>query len=243
MSEAGSGRLPVPLLARATSVCAVAAAVVAGTAWLATSGLDLGARYPVKAAAAFLLMTGVALTGLRRHHPFARFGPANRITTLRAALVSLVAGAVGEAHHPRLALAAVLTALAATVLDGADGSAARRSGMASAFGARFDMEVDAVLILVLAVLVWQFEKSGPWVVASGLMRYAFVLAGWGLPWMRRALPQARRRQAVCVIQLAGLMVALTPWVSARLSAAVAAVSLLALTWSFGVDVRWLWRAR
>ena len=39
--------------------------------------------------------------------------------------------------------------------------------MASAFGARFDMETDALLLLVLAALAWQFDKAGAWVLASG----------------------------------------------------------------------------
>jgi phosphatidylglycerophosphate synthase len=38
-------------------------------------------------------------------------------------------------------------------LDGLDGWLARRFGLASAYGARFDMEVDGFLILVLALLV------------------------------------------------------------------------------------------
>ena len=49
-----------------------------------------------------------------------------------------------------------------------------RSNEASSFGARFDMETDALLILVLAALVWQHGKAGPWILAAGLMRYAFV---------------------------------------------------------------------
>ena len=51
----------------------------------------------------------------------------------------------------------------------------------SAFGARFDMEVDALLILVLSAGVWWFDKAGAWVWLSGLLRYAFIAAGWGLP--------------------------------------------------------------
>ena len=43
---------------------------------------------------------------LQRHHPFARFGPANQITTLRAMLVALVAGLVGEPRVPAVAAAA-----------------------------------------------------------------------------------------------------------------------------------------
>ena len=47
----------------------------------------------------------------------------------------------------------VMLAIAVTVLDGADGWLARRSGVSSAFGARFDGEVDAFLILALSVAV------------------------------------------------------------------------------------------
>jgi hypothetical protein len=42
---------------------------------------------------------------------------------------------------------------AAIILDGTDCWATRRQGLASAFGARFDMEVDAFAISVLAIAV------------------------------------------------------------------------------------------
>ena len=96
------------------------------------------------------------------------------------------------------------------VLDGVDGWLARRSGLASAFGARFDMEVDALLIMALAILAWQHGKAGSWVLLSGLLRYAFVAAGWLAPWMSRPLPPSRRRQTVCVVQIAGLCAAVAP---------------------------------
>ena len=38
----------------------------------------------------------------------------------------------------------------ALLLDAVDGGVARRTGTVSGFGARFDMEVDAFLILVLS---------------------------------------------------------------------------------------------
>ena len=41
------------------------------------------------------------------------------------------------------------------LLDGVDGRLARKYGASSRFGARFDMEVDAVLICVLALLAWR----------------------------------------------------------------------------------------
>ena len=43
-----------------------------------------------------------------------------------------------------------MLASVALILDGVDGKVARRTRNASAFGARFDMEVDAFLILVFS---------------------------------------------------------------------------------------------
>ena len=53
----------------------------------------------------------------------------------------------------------------ALILDGVDGKVARRTGTSTALGARFDMEVDAFLILVLSVYVSM--ALGPWVLLIG----------------------------------------------------------------------------
>ena len=111
--------------------------------------------------------------------------------------------------------------------------------MASRFGARFDMEIDALLILALAILTWQHGKAGPWVVLSGLLRYLFVAAGWLLPRMRRPLPDSRRRQTICVIQVVALIVGLEPFVAPVVSEPIAGAALLTLIYSFAVDTRWL----
>jgi phosphatidylglycerophosphate synthase len=167
------------------------------------------------------------------------FGPANQITAARAVLVGLVATLGAQPPTATMAAGATATAALAAALDGVDGWLARRTGSASAFGARFDMEVDALLILVLSVLVWRHEKAGAWVIASGLMRYLFIAAGWLQPWMRQQLPPSRRRQTVCAVQVVTLVVALAPWVTPPFSAAIAAGALLALTVSFLVDILWL----
>ena len=175
------------------------------------------------------------------NHPFRQFGPANQVTTLRAALVAVVAGLIGEPETSEVGAIAAAVATAATLLDGLDGWLARRSRMASRFGARFDMEVDALLILVLSILAWRHGKAGPWVLLSGLLRYAFIAAGWMAPWVRIALPTSRRRQAVCVVQVVGLLVVMAPAIQPPPSVWIAAVSLAVLAWSFAVDIAWLWR--
>jgi phosphatidylglycerophosphate synthase len=199
--------------------------------------------YAVKAAAIFGAIAAIAASRRRAYHPFARFGPANQVTTVRALLVSLAAGFIGEARLPAIATAAATVGGAATALDGVDGWLARRTGLASAFGARFDMETDALLIQVLSVLAWQHGKAGAWVLASGLMRYVFVACGWIFPWLRRPLFPSTRRKAVCVVQLAGLILALLPWIEPPVSTWIAAVALGALAYSFSVDCFWLWQHR
>jgi phosphatidylglycerophosphate synthase len=195
---------------------------------------------PIRAGVAFAIIMLVAGGAWRAGQPRAAFGLANLITTIRAFLVALVAAAIGEPPSARLAAAAVAVSALVTLLDGVDGWAARRSHSSTAFGARFDMEIDALLILVLAILVWQHGKAGPWVVLSGLLRYLFVAGGWMLPWLRRPLEYSRRRQAVCVVQIGGLMLALTPLIAWPISAALAAIALIALCYSFTVDTLWLW---
>ena len=127
----------------------------------------------------------------------------------------------------------------ALVLDGVDGWAARRTRTASAFGARFDMELDAFLLLALSVLVWRSGRTGPWVVLIGAMRYVFVAAGWLWPALQAELPPSQRRKVVCVVQGAALLVGLGPFVPAGVASLTAALALTLLTYSFGVDVWWL----
>jgi phosphatidylglycerophosphate synthase len=216
---------------------------VAALATLARTALPVGELYAAKSLAVLALVMIVATSLVDAHHPFARFGAANQMTMVRAALVALVAGLIGEPEITPVAAAATGIAATVVMLDGADGWLARRSGSTSEFGARFDMEIDALLIMALAILAWRHGKAGSWVLLSGLLRYAFVAAGWFAPWLARPLPPSRRRQTVCVVQIAGLCVAVSPIITPPLSAIVAATALLALAGSFLVDIIWLARAR
>ena len=240
MGAASSHPARVEAVRAAAAGCA---ATAAGGALLAAR-LDLGAWLPLAAVAVFAVVMAVALATIERYHPFARFGPANVVTTIRAAVTALVTAMIGIGpSRPLAAFGAALLGLLVVVLDGVDGRMARRSAMASPFGARFDMEVDALLILALAALVYRHHKAGAWVLASGLLRYGFVAGGMMWAWLRRPLEPSRRRQLVCVIQIAGLLLALAPFVPAPLSTVLAAVALGALGWSFAVDVWWLWTRR
>ena len=170
-------------------------------------------------------------------------GPANRVTLARLILVLPLA--LAPLHPPALDGPArwwvVAFAGIALALDGVDGWLARRTGSGSSFGARFDMETDAALILLLSILVWQEGQAPAWIILAGALRYAFVAAGVVLPRLRGKLPPSLRRKVICVIQGIALVVALAPVIPPGPATALAGGALALLTWSFAVDTAWLIR--
>jgi len=245
-SGAFPGHVTIPKvgLRNRVAVAGVAACVaIAIAATIIRSALPLGPLYALKSTAVLAVVMITAAILAPTYHPFARFGPANRITLLRAGLVALIAGLIGESAGAPIAAFAVGVAVVVEIFDGVDGWLARRHGLASAFGARFDMEIDALLIMVLAILAWRHGKAGGWVLLSGLLRYAFVVTGWLAPWVASPLPSSRRRQGICVVQIVTLAAVVSPLLPAHVTAPLAAAALAALTASFLVDLVWLWRAR
>lgn len=238
---------PPPLTAlrrealRDTLTCALL--LGASAAAIAASGA-LGPAFAGKALAVFVLAGACMLHGLSTHAPHTRFGAGNRVTLGRLALIALLAGGIGEPLDSggAVAWAALVVATVAALLDAVDGPLARAGGLASQFGARFDMECDALLMLVLCLLAWQFDKTGAWVLAAGLMRYLFVAAAALWPWLAHPLPPSRRRQAVCVAQIVSLILCLAPVVDPWLARAIAGAGLAALVYSFAADLLWLGRA-
>ncbi len=185
----------------------------------------------------------LGIVALQNHlHSEHRLGPADKVTLVRAAVAAVFAGLLfhGDTASDVGWWLSVVAGIA-LALDGIDGWLARRTGTASAFGARFDMETDAFFILVLSCLVWQLDKVGPWVLAIGAMRYLFVGAAAVMPCLAEPLFPSKRRQAICVVQVMALVICLLPAVGSRPATAVAAVALLALIYSFSYDAVWLIR--
>lgn len=209
-------------------------------AWVGADWLPLSGWYVLKCSAVFGVGATLILAGLPQHHPFARFGPANQVTIARGALVALLAALVGERGNGISVLATVVASIA-VLLDGVDGWLARRSHMSSGFGARFDMETDALLVAVLALLAWQFGKAGVWVLFSGLLRYVYLAAGRVMPLLRRPLPPSSLRKSIAVVQMIALIVAIAPFVPPAVSVWVAGAALAALAFSFIQQIIWLYR--
>jgi len=229
----------VRLRLSALRALALALVAVAASAWLLRPALSLGAAYPATAVGIAALGAWAVMAYLPGRHPYPQFGAANAVTLARGVITALVGALIVTPTTVGVAAFATVAGTVAAVLDGVDGRLARGRGVASEFGARFDMEVDALLVLALAALAWRWDRAGAWVLLSGLLRYAFVAAGWLAPWLRRPLPPSRRRQAVCVAQVAVLLAVVAPLLPPGASAPLAFAGLLALASSFALDVTWL----
>ncbi|HZA74744.1 MAG TPA: CDP-alcohol phosphatidyltransferase family protein [Propionibacteriaceae bacterium] len=205
---------------------------VAGTVGLGATGWLAGTACGLLTAAA--LVHGLSRSGS------GVLGAANRVTLTRATLVGGVTALVADALLGPANVAAVVgLAVVALILDGVDGWVARRTGTASALGARFDMEVDAFLILVLSAYVAQ--SVGPWVLAIGAARYAVWAACWVLPWMRTPVPPRYWRKPVAAIQGIVLTAAAAGQLPGAAINVAIALAMILLAESFGRDVVWQWR--
>ncbi|HET7820343.1 MAG TPA: CDP-alcohol phosphatidyltransferase family protein [Ornithinibacter sp.] len=205
-----------------------------------TVSVGLGVGAWVVAVGCAAVVTTLVMWGLAADPHL--LGPADLVTLSRALLACAAVALTVEllAGHPVTAPLLTL-GIPALALDAVDGRVARRTGTVTAFGGRFDGEVDAFLILVLSVAA--APTVGWWVLAAGLVRYAFAVAGWFLPWLRAPLEFRYWRKVVTATVGIALVVAVADVLPAPLTTAVVLVALALLAESFGRDVWWLWRRR
>jgi phosphatidylglycerophosphate synthase len=224
--------LVVPLIGLIAQVLLLAA--LAGTVVLSTVGWVLGLTCAA-------IVNAVVARGLSRYRSH-RLGPADWVTLARASLAVGVAALVAQSVHQRTSVPTLvsLTAVALT-LDFVDGWVARRTRTTASWGAQFDGEVDAFLILVISVYV--ARSAGAWVLAIGAARYAFLAAGWPLRWMRAPLPARHWRKVVAATQGVTLTIAAADILPSALSQVLLVIALALLAESFGRDIWWLWSHR
>jgi phosphatidylglycerophosphate synthase len=225
-SSAGGAVLPLRAVVLGLAAQAAVLAVLQAGPWGWLAGLVFAA-----------VMCGALAAGLARSGATS-LGPANLVTLGRAALTGGVTALVAEG---RPATWVVTVAAIALAMDFVDGQVARRTGTASRLGARFDMEIDAFLLLVLS---WYVALAlGWWVVAIGAWRYLYGGAARVIPWLRPPLPQRWFRKTVAAVQGVVLVVAASGVLPHPVTVAVVATALALLTVSFVRDIAWQYRHR
>jgi phosphatidylglycerophosphate synthase len=218
-------------------ICFVALLAMLG-ALTATVGLGgLGWVVGVACGWAISVVLARAMAGLQ----WAEMGAANRVTLTRAMLTCSLAALTAESFvgSPPVKTLVALSVVA-LVLDAVDGFVARRTHTSSRFGARFDMEVDAFLILVLSTYV--AHTTSAWVLAIGLARYVFLAARWVLPRLSGSAPPRRWCKVVAAVQGVVLTLAVADVLPLGAEKLALAIALAMLTESFGREASELWRA-
>ena len=208
-------------------------AVLASTTGLGVVGWSAGLLCAV--------VTGVLLRRSAARRGVTALGPADWVTTARAALSCGLAALVADRLTGGPTSVLVGVAAVALALDTVDGRVARRTGTVSAFGAAFDMEVDAFVLLVLSVAV--VPAAGGWVLLIGAARYLLLLATRRWPWLADPVPVRYWAKVVAAVQGVALTVVLSGVLPAPAGDLLLVAALLLLAESFAHQVRWLRRHR
>ena len=215
--------------------------VAVGSGLLAAVALGVLTPWPV-VAAGFGYLIGAGVIGARWHR--SRFGAANTVTLARVVgccwvgALTVEAALGGLTDGDRLLMIGVATGC--LILDGVDGWVARARSEVSAFGARFDMETDAVLLVCLCLAVPILGVAGWWVLALSGMRYGHLAASQFSAALRIPLPVDYARKVVAVIATVAPIAALTidlVWPGWP-AGVILSVGLACLTWSFARDIVW-----
>jgi phosphatidylglycerophosphate synthase len=229
--ETPKGQLPGTAVRDSTT--AITTSVVLCTLLSILQGFDLTSWIGAAVGVALVAVAGAAV--MSRTDRWS--GPADRVTLGRTVLIGgcaalavpLLAGTLPARYWWLTALM-----VPALLLDFVDGLVARRTGTSSQAGARFDMEMDAALLLVLSLVA--VRSLGWWVLAIGAMRYAYVAAGHFRPQLRKPLPFSQFRRVVAAVQGMMLAIGLAPVVPLTAGRCAVAVALILLVISFGRDV-------
>ncbi len=203
--------------------------------------LSVGAPSVLISALIYACLALAFLIAMHRTYPHDSLGLCNLVTLSRLVIIGVLIAAILQPVPATFELLAL--AVFCLCLDGADGWLARRQNLASDFGARFDVEVDAVFALVLALYAARTGAAGWYVIALGLPHYLFWVARSLLPWLNAPLPERFSRKAICVLQIGTLIALLVPQIGGQFLDALVVVAASSLIWSFGRDILWLYRSR
>ncbi|UFU02736.1 CDP-alcohol phosphatidyltransferase family protein [Ruania suaedae] len=219
---------------RAVGIGALATALAVVPVRFAAPAVPAPALLVALVAAALVPLTALAV--VRRRTNRGHHLPGDEVTLLRAGLVGACAGQAGLVLlgelSPQIWPLFVL-ALVAWLLDGLDGIVARRTGTASEAGGRFDVEIDAVLLLALSAVV--ATVVGWWVLGIGMLRYLWVLTLLAAPRLDRPLAPRPSRRRIAGLQGGVLVASLAPSVPDGVVWPACALALALLCFSFARD--------
>ncbi|MFW5688698.1 MAG: FkbM family methyltransferase [Spirochaetota bacterium] len=163
---------------------------------------------------------------------------ANVVTGFRL-LTAIALLAVAAWPAPFALRLVVALAIAGEISDFVDGRVARAQGT-TAFGARLDMETDALFMLSLSLLAVRWFDLPAWIAGAGLVRYLAAIPFLALPDPRANRAFTLFAKVACAASAILLIGTIVPWSLAptiRLTAGGGAVALLAVSFGWEAVLR------
>ena len=224
-------------------------AILAGLGVVLISSLSLRGLISLSAAAGFLGLSlatwsvvAITLWRMRDGGEAPTLGIATYVTLLRGLLVSLVAGFILVSPEGPARWLPGLLYTAAALTDRYDGIIARRLDQVTAFGARLDVAMDGLGLLVapLVAVAWRRLPSGYLLVGAAYYLFHGGIAlrrTWGLPVYPERLRPNRATRFFAGIQMTLVATALFPVLGLRTTTIAATVLMLPTLVFFARD--WL----
>lgn len=169
------------------------------------------------------------------------FGPGNVVTLVRGLALAMAGGFLfAPAPEEVLRWTPPILYTTAIVADLFDGALARRANFSTLLGARLDIELDGLGVLLAVLLAVHLGQLPPWFIPVGLARPLFSFGLWvrtRRELVTRDLPPSRHRKLFAGIQMGFLSAALWPVLSKETLTLVGACVLLPTLVGFTRD--WL----
>ena len=127
------------------------------------------------------------------------------------------------------------------VLDGLDGYLARLLNQISEFGAKFDLETDTFLLLLLSFSLYKDLNANVTVFLIPFYRYVFFILQFKFKWLKASLPESMRRRFICFFVTFLLIISHFSSFPTHLVDGFINLSILLITFSFLEDIIWLYR--
>lgn len=213
---------------------------------------DLALEKLLKSSAVILLLGGYFFVTLWKDLSINRsvssgmlypdLGLANHISIFRGVLSIALAGFIfAPFTGSRLELAPGILFLNISVLDFADGAAARLTGRTTRLGERLDMRLDGAGVLFGSIILVVAGRAPVFFVAAGMLRYLYLFGQWLLQRIGKpvhSLPPNPYRRALAGMMMGFISVTLFPIFSSVVTGVAAILFLIPFLIGFGQD--WLY---
>ena len=165
---------------------------------------------------------------LRQLQPFG--GYANWVTGFRFILISGLMMFLSSLSFVELGAGLIVF----VSLDGVDGWLARKYKQSTTFGQYFDMELDALFVMMMCCYYFSFKEIGIWILFPGLLRYLYRIGIDIFP--KKSFRESKKRYASTIAGIFFTILILVLFLGQELRLYLLAFGSLLIVVSFSISI-------